>query len=125
MKLGYPSREFDEAVAAVCHGSASDQQLQALNELLRADRVARDEYILRVELHSRLASTPDLFAGESEPPEAQPATVPLPEPAGSQRRGNWVMALAAGIALLAMAGGACAFRIWASARGQRARQSRC
>lgn len=102
MKLGYPSREFDEAVAAVCDGSASDDQLQALNELLRADRVARDEYILRVELHSRLASTPDLFAGESEPTAVQPAPVSVLEPAGGQRRGNWVMALAAGIALLAM-----------------------
>ncbi len=34
----------------------------ALNELLRADSVARDEYILLVELHSRLTSEPALFA---------------------------------------------------------------
>jgi hypothetical protein len=33
MKLAFPSREFDEAVAAICHGSASDEQARALNEL--------------------------------------------------------------------------------------------
>ena len=47
MKIAFPSREFDEAVAAVCHGSASDEQARALNELLRSDLAARDEYILR------------------------------------------------------------------------------
>src|SRR5688500_740855 len=62
MKLTYPSREFDEAVAAVCHGWSSDEQARALNELMRSDAAARDEYILRLELHSRLASEPDLFA---------------------------------------------------------------
>ena len=62
MKLACPSREFDEAVAAVCHGLASDEQARALNELMRSDATARDEYILRLELHSRLASEPDLFA---------------------------------------------------------------
>ena len=62
MKLCFPSQEFDDAVAAVCHGSVSDEQARALNELLRSHPAARDEYILRVELHSRLASDPDLFA---------------------------------------------------------------
>ena len=36
MKLCFPSHEFDDAVAAVCHGSASDEQARALNELLRS-----------------------------------------------------------------------------------------
>ncbi len=62
MSIAFPSREFDEVVAAVCHGSASDEQARALNELLRSHPAARDEYILRVELHSWLASEPDLFA---------------------------------------------------------------
>src|SRR6476619_5798512 len=61
MKLAFPSHEFDEAVAAVFHGSASDEQMRGLNELLRSNSSARDEYILRLELHSRLASEPDLF----------------------------------------------------------------
>ena len=61
-KLTFPSREFDEAVATVCDGAASDEQLRALNEVLRSDVAARDEYILRLEVHSRLASETDLFA---------------------------------------------------------------
>ena len=62
MNIPFPSTEFDDAVAAVCHGQASDGQMRALNQLLRGDPVARDEYLLRVELHTRLASEPDLFA---------------------------------------------------------------
>lgn len=62
MKVVFPSREFDEAVAAVCHGAASEEQMRVLNDLLRQHAAARDEYILRLELHSRLASEPDLFA---------------------------------------------------------------
>lgn len=61
MNLVFPSREFDEAIAAVCHGSASDEQVVQLNRVLRTDAAARDEYILRLELHARLASDPDLF----------------------------------------------------------------
>ncbi|MBI2947844.1 MAG: hypothetical protein HYY23_09355 [Verrucomicrobia bacterium] len=61
MKIAFPSPEFDDAVAAICHGTTSDEQAQALHGLLRSDAAARDEYIIRVELHSRLASEPDLF----------------------------------------------------------------
>jgi hypothetical protein len=61
VKLVFPSREFDEAIAAVCHGSASDEQARQLNQVLRTDPAARDAYILRLELHARLASDPDLF----------------------------------------------------------------
>lgn len=61
MNVVFPSGEFDDAAGAVCNGSASDEQLRALNGLLRSNPTARDEYILRVELHSRLASEPDLF----------------------------------------------------------------
>ena len=61
MTLTFPSPEFDDAVAAVCHGTATEAAMRALNELLRSDSRTRDEYLLRVELHSRLASEPDLF----------------------------------------------------------------
>ncbi|MGN6385637.1 MAG: LamG-like jellyroll fold domain-containing protein [Verrucomicrobiota bacterium] len=64
MKLDFPSYEFDSAVSAVCHGQASDEQLHALNELLRSNATARDEYIVRLEIHSRLASDPDLFTSQ-------------------------------------------------------------
>src|SRR5437899_10895205 len=62
MKISFPSPEFDDTVAAVCHGSATDVEMSALNMLLRNDPGARDEYLLRIELHSRLASDPDLFS---------------------------------------------------------------
>ncbi|MEW6302178.1 MAG: LamG domain-containing protein [Verrucomicrobiota bacterium] len=110
MKIEFPSREFDNIVAAVCHGSASDEQAGALNTLLLGNAAARDEYILRLELHSRLASEPDLFAS----PEADARTLAeasriLPPenifPGPRSRRGRnvrtWAVALAAGLVLLA------------------------
>lgn len=68
MSLLFPSPEFDDAVAAVCHGSATDAEVRALNELLRNNAPARDEYLLRVELHTRLASDRDLFSKADNPP---------------------------------------------------------
>lgn len=104
MSLAFPSPEFDEAVAAVCHGSASEGQLRALNELLRTHPVARDEHILRLELHSRLASDPDLFARKTAEPASLPKNVPPFQPA--RRVWPWprVLALAACAALLAAGG---------------------
>ncbi len=62
MKLFFPSPEFDDVVSGVCHGSATEAELRALNELLRSHPSARDEYLFQVEVHSRLASNPDLFS---------------------------------------------------------------
>ncbi len=110
MKIAYPSAEFNDAVAAVCHGVASDEQVRSLNELLRNSAHARDEYILMLELHSRLASDRDLFvASESEHPAvAAPSIVPrqaeLPSrvPGRARRRAAlWGLAIAAAVALLA------------------------
>src|SRR4051794_15975123 len=103
MKLAFPSFEFDEAVAATCHGSASDEQARELSELLRNDTGARDEYILRVEVHSRLASDPDLFAQAAESKVASPPNVlPLEGPRRSRaQKANWILALAACVTLLA------------------------
>jgi hypothetical protein len=61
MIVSFPSPEFDDAVAAVCHGSATQEDMRTLNALLRSDSLARDEYLMQVELHARLASEPDLF----------------------------------------------------------------
>ncbi|MHC1769248.1 MAG: LamG-like jellyroll fold domain-containing protein [Verrucomicrobiia bacterium] len=61
MRIDFPSAEFNDAVAAVCHGTATEAEMGALNELLRTSPAARDEYLLRIELHTRLASEPDLF----------------------------------------------------------------
>lgn len=62
MTITFPSPEFDEAVTAVCHGQFSEDLAHSLNQLLRSNAAALDEYILRLELHSRLSSDPDLFA---------------------------------------------------------------
>ncbi len=115
MSLTFPSPGFDEAVAAICHGTASDAQLEGLHGLLRENPAARDEYILRVELHARLASEPDLFASASRevPPLAgEIAQLDLPPqfrppPASGVRRTwrrNQVLGLAACLALLLTVG---------------------
>lgn len=119
MKLGFPSRDFDDAVADVCHGSASEEQARALNALLRSDPTARDEYILRVELHARLASEPDLFVATAQETSVDlPNVVPLSSAQLPRRRAlGWVAALAACLALLA--GGWWGWRIsqWDERKG--------
>lgn len=110
MTLIFPSPQFDDAVAAVCHDSASDEQIQALNKLLRSNAAARDEYIIRLELHSRLASEADLFASTDSnlslvAEAVGPPPHPLPSPTLHQQnwkaRITWGAALAACFALLA------------------------
>ena len=105
MKIHFPSREFDEAVAALCHDRATDEQVRALNELLRGNVSARDEYIWRLEIHSRLASEPDLFtASECDSPvfASTQKIVSLPSARGiGKRRSAWAVALAACLTLLA------------------------
>ncbi|MBS0263086.1 MAG: WD40 repeat domain-containing protein [Planctomycetes bacterium] len=54
--MNFPSAEFDDAVAAVCQGTASPDELVALHATLRTDEAARDNYLWQVELHSYLAS---------------------------------------------------------------------
>ena len=101
MKVTFPSREFDEAVAAVCHGLASEEQLRALNGLLRSDAAARDEYILRVELHSRLASEPDFFSDTTENIASPEDVLRFPSRRKLRtQQTKWVLALAACIALV-------------------------
>lgn len=112
MNLRFPSLEFDDTVAAVCHGVASDAQMLALREVLLADPRARDEYLLRVAVHAHLASEPDLFAGaagqEVGPTEERYGLFPVaapewpPHARGRQPLAGWTwkLALAAGIVLL-------------------------
>ncbi len=102
MTLEFPSREFDDAVAALCHGVASDEQMAALHGLLRTDPAARDEYLLRVALHARLASDPDLFAASGEDTgvgDTLVAGVPRITAPRDLRRPR-ALALAAGVVLL-------------------------
>lgn len=111
MKIDFPSRQFDDAIAAVCHGDLTEDQSAALNELLRSNPAARDEYILRLELHSRLASDPDLFGSmQADAPAAGMAAraVPMMEDRlpGNLRPGArvkaWAAAFAACVALIAV-----------------------
>jgi enterochelin esterase-like enzyme len=114
MRIEFPSREFDDAVAAVCHGEPSDAQARSLNELLRRDPRARDEYILRLELHSQLASRLDLFAPAAAGETGTAARGIFPFPSGEPRRPSirvaprrkliWTLGLAASLMLLAAAG---------------------
>src|SRR3954467_4827843 len=103
MMLRFPSREFDDAVADVCHGAVAEEQARALNELLRSSAAARDEYILRVELHSRLASEPDLFVAGAETASFDvPNVIPISRAPRVYRPPlGWIAALAACLILLA------------------------
>lgn len=84
----------------MCHGTATEEQLRALNELLRSQPDARDEYILRLELHSRLASDPNLFARDIAEPIPLPVQVLPPQPPHWAHRTSRLLALAACVALL-------------------------
>lgn len=98
MKIAFPSRDFDDAVAAVCHGTASEEQNRALNQLLRENSAALDEYILRLELHSRLASDRDLFALDAP---VVPIFNRIDIKNATNRWKTWSLALAACLALAA------------------------
>lgn len=112
MKLEFPSRDFEDAVAAVCHGVATHDQVQSLNALLRANPAARDAYILRLELHSRLASDSNLFVHVSAEEAAEleqksrmqwRAGPPLPPRRSRPKKLIWSIALSANLAIAAVA----------------------
>src|SRR5208282_5219317 len=115
MRLLFPSREFDDAVAAVCQGQPSEEQVCALNELLLTDSAARDEYLVRVELHVRLGSDARLFAsalvGATNPVlralQSTGTSIITPLPQRSFARNQvvrWAIGLAACLAMLAAVG---------------------
>jgi len=103
VSIAFPSQEFDDAVSAVCHGIVSDEQAEALNLLLLSDGHARDEYLLRLELHARLGSEPDLFAAAEVygASRAFPETI-LPPPSRTRMPIWGILALAASIAVFAV-----------------------
>lgn len=65
--LQFPSVEFDDTVAGVCHGTATDEQVRALAKVLRVDSRARDEYLWQVELHARIATHDSLASDHLHP----------------------------------------------------------
>ncbi len=105
MKIEFPSSEFDDAVAAVCHGGPSEEQVSALNELLRKNAAALDEYIRRLELHSYLASERNLFtlANPQQTSLFIGAESTIRQGTGvSDKWKNWAMAIAACLVLLSI-----------------------
>lgn len=54
--MNFPSAEFDDAVAMVCQGTGSEEDISSLHATLRAREAALDDYLWQVELHSYLAS---------------------------------------------------------------------
>ena len=126
MSLSFPSPEFDDIVAAVCHGSATEAEMLALNGLLRSNTGARDRYLFHVELHSRLASNPDLFSqfqdtsdGISSPAlraDSQGDVVRL-NPVKPPVRRSLGVVLAVAACLVLMAGGLAALWFKRSAAG--------
>ena len=112
MTFSFPSPEFDDVVTAVCHGSATEAEMRALNALLRSNPSARDEYLMRIELHTRLASQPELFSqvtdGAASCPlpdskaEIQQSILPLSPPVPARRRKLApILALAASVMFIA------------------------
>ena len=106
MKIEFPSAQFDDAVAAVCHGTVSEERANALNELLRNNAAALDQYIIRIELHSCLASERDLFALVETPEQVGIAAdniIRNPHSAEGKpaKLVVWTLALAACLALIA------------------------
>jgi hypothetical protein len=74
--MNFPSTEFDTALAALCHGTATDTEIGELHAVLRDNESARDAYLWQVEVHAHLglmartpASVPDyLVALNARPP---------------------------------------------------------
>jgi hypothetical protein len=107
--MKFPSPEFDDAVAALCHGTIGDETLAELHELLRDDPKARDEYLWRVEVHGELASgrlglnqsveSAEAFENSlTVDPSARPAT-------GTRSRSRFQVVLNVALLLVLMLGG--------------------
>jgi ferric-dicitrate binding protein FerR (iron transport regulator) len=108
--MKFPSHDFDNAVAALCHGTVSDDALTELHELLRADADARDEYLWRVEVHGKLATGSLDFSRSADIDETdndRKAIATPPLPANIERRWNIqsTMIVAALLILVALGGG--------------------
>jgi hypothetical protein len=116
--MKFPSRDFDNAVAALCHGTVSDDALTELHELLRTDADARDEYLWRVEVHGKLAAGSLDFSRSADIDETDNdweanATPPLPANIERRRNTQSIMVVAALLAIVAMGGG---LWMWHSSR---------
>ncbi len=107
--MKFPSPEFDTAVAALCHGTISDEALPELHELLRADSNAQDEYLWRTEVHSELVSGQLESRYLSAHEAADDKIVPFPasarfETQAARRCFPWPIVAVAALALIVLGG---------------------
>ncbi len=107
--MKFPSSEFDNAVAALCHGTIDDETLADLHGLLCVDSRARDEYLWRVEVHGELSSEKLDFRylPECEEADANSKVFPTSDSVASQvgQRRHLSMRVAAAILILIVLGG--------------------
>ncbi|MDH4203834.1 MAG: FecR family protein [Phycisphaerae bacterium] len=112
--MKFPSCEFDDAVAALCHGTINEEELADLHGLLCVDSGARDEYLWRVEVHGELASGKLNFdnLSECEEVDASAKIYPISDsivPRVEKRR-YLPMRVAAAILILIVLGGGMLIR---------------
>ena len=107
--MKFPSCEFDDAVATLCHGTIHDEELADLHGLLCVDSGARDEYLWRVEVHGELASRKLNFGNlsECEEVDASAKIFPLSDSIATQvkQRRSLSMRVAAAILFLVVLSG--------------------
>jgi len=66
--MRFPSAEFEDAVAAACHGTADDARLVELAGLLAENDAALEAYIVRAELHASLLTWRGLASAPASDP---------------------------------------------------------
>ena len=106
--MNYPSSEFDQAVAMLCHGTISDKTLGELHELLRINVEAQDEYLWRVEIHGELASGRlDFRGGDTVQETDRVAVTPVSTPPRNMFSGwrKFASAFAAALLVMSVLGG--------------------
>jgi WD40 repeat protein len=94
--MNFPSTEFNDAIASLCFGTASDADVADLHAALRSNRAAQDDYLWQVELHSHLAQmagVPTTFETSLANRDLQPI-IPSAPPARTNSRRNWALVAA-------------------------------
>lgn len=81
--MNHPSSEFDDAVAAACHGTADDARLEELGRLLAENDAALEDYLARAELHAMLLTSTEFMPavlGDAMAPRRPAGAVPSAVP---------------------------------------------
>lgn len=97
--MKFPSPEFDDAVAAACHGTADAGLLDALGRILAENGEALDAYLRQTALHAALLTTTD-FSVPVDPLEPATESVarsdgsdgdvkPLQRPSAGRQASTW------------------------------------